>query len=243
MWVDAICINQGDISERNQQVAIMHEIYRSASQVLVWAGSDNGDRIDVAIMMMAEIANRLYRRCAPCASFPCWLLSLPCEDDKEAIITRAYPISPTEFTETQWNAFWSFFQAKWFFRVWVIQEVRQSLNVWLACGDRQIEWSIAALAASWVWSGVPRNYGTHWKKDYFPSYHGFSNTHLMWDKRLSTRREAPFLALLHAARPFEATDARDKVFALLRHDIFQQDTKKSFPSSDYKVRANQPYPA
>lgn len=42
LWIDAICINQGDtdeaIDERNSQVEIMGEIYYKAKQVLVWLG-------------------------------------------------------------------------------------------------------------------------------------------------------------------------------------------------------------
>ncbi|PSN60268.1 hypothetical protein BS50DRAFT_579418 [Corynespora cassiicola Philippines] len=38
MWIDAICINQTDIGERSQQVAIMQEIYQHATRVIVWLG-------------------------------------------------------------------------------------------------------------------------------------------------------------------------------------------------------------
>jgi hypothetical protein len=37
-WIDAICIDQTNILERNQQVAQMGEIYSSASSVLIWLG-------------------------------------------------------------------------------------------------------------------------------------------------------------------------------------------------------------
>lgn len=40
LWIDAICINQGDtddaVTERNGQVAMMGEIYLKAARVLVW---------------------------------------------------------------------------------------------------------------------------------------------------------------------------------------------------------------
>ncbi|KAK4195880.1 heterokaryon incompatibility protein-domain-containing protein [Triangularia verruculosa] len=36
LWIDAICINQADIQERNQQVQLMRTIYRRAKCVLVW---------------------------------------------------------------------------------------------------------------------------------------------------------------------------------------------------------------
>lgn len=40
IWVDAICINQEDIHERNHQVRIMNSIYRRARRVRVWIGHD-----------------------------------------------------------------------------------------------------------------------------------------------------------------------------------------------------------
>ncbi|KAK0751268.1 heterokaryon incompatibility protein-domain-containing protein [Schizothecium vesticola] len=37
-WIDAICINQDDIQEKNRQIRIMPHIYFCASAVLVWLG-------------------------------------------------------------------------------------------------------------------------------------------------------------------------------------------------------------
>ncbi|RYP13688.1 hypothetical protein DL765_006770 [Monosporascus sp. GIB2] len=38
LWIDAICINQHDIPERNSQVALMGFIYSNAERVLCWLG-------------------------------------------------------------------------------------------------------------------------------------------------------------------------------------------------------------
>ena len=35
-WIDAICINQGDIQERNNQVQLMRRIYLNAKTVRIW---------------------------------------------------------------------------------------------------------------------------------------------------------------------------------------------------------------
>jgi Heterokaryon incompatibility protein (HET) len=43
LWVDALCINQNDIDERNAQVRIMADIYRDAKRVLVWLGESSRD--------------------------------------------------------------------------------------------------------------------------------------------------------------------------------------------------------
>ena len=34
LWVDAVCINQADIEELNQQVALMRDVYTNASRVV-----------------------------------------------------------------------------------------------------------------------------------------------------------------------------------------------------------------
>ena len=38
IWIDAVCINQEDIAERSEQVAMMGEIYKRAARVVVWLG-------------------------------------------------------------------------------------------------------------------------------------------------------------------------------------------------------------
>lgn len=40
LWIDAICINQRDIAEKNHQVMQMRAIYLGAKQVLVWLGEE-----------------------------------------------------------------------------------------------------------------------------------------------------------------------------------------------------------
>lgn len=41
LWIDALCIDQSDISERGHQVSIMTQIYSSAMSVIVWLGVGN----------------------------------------------------------------------------------------------------------------------------------------------------------------------------------------------------------
>jgi hypothetical protein len=41
LWVDAVCINQGDISKRGHQVRLMRSIYKNATKVLIWIGEDS----------------------------------------------------------------------------------------------------------------------------------------------------------------------------------------------------------
>ncbi|KAJ8113454.1 hypothetical protein OPT61_g4415 [Boeremia exigua] len=49
MWVDALCINQRDVEERNAQVLLMRDIYSSAERVLISLGPEHpGDAVVIA---------------------------------------------------------------------------------------------------------------------------------------------------------------------------------------------------
>ncbi|KAK0640610.1 heterokaryon incompatibility, partial [Cercophora newfieldiana] len=38
LWIDAICINQDDIAEKNLHIPQMHLVYQRAASVTVWLG-------------------------------------------------------------------------------------------------------------------------------------------------------------------------------------------------------------
>jgi hypothetical protein len=42
IWVDALCINQSDVAERNEHVKMMGDIYAKAEGVKVWLGEEVG---------------------------------------------------------------------------------------------------------------------------------------------------------------------------------------------------------
>ncbi|OBS22634.1 hypothetical protein FPOA_08967 [Fusarium poae] len=56
LWVDALCINQQDTTERNHQVGMMGGIFRRAERVLVWLGrpSSGWDSSVAGALRMAE---------------------------------------------------------------------------------------------------------------------------------------------------------------------------------------------
>lgn len=41
LWVDCICINQGDVKERSEQIQLITQIFNSATRVLAWLGGKN----------------------------------------------------------------------------------------------------------------------------------------------------------------------------------------------------------
>lgn len=45
MWIDTVCVDQGDDADRSHQVASMADVYCSAQEVLIFLGSPfNGSR-------------------------------------------------------------------------------------------------------------------------------------------------------------------------------------------------------
>ena len=41
LWLDFLCIDQNNLDERASQVGLMREIYRRASEVLIWLGKSS----------------------------------------------------------------------------------------------------------------------------------------------------------------------------------------------------------
>lgn len=58
LWIDALCINQRNISEKNQQVKLMLQIYQKARSVPVWLGMPTGHEPDT-FMALAKFATSL----------------------------------------------------------------------------------------------------------------------------------------------------------------------------------------
>jgi hypothetical protein len=47
LWIDAVCINQNNNTERNAQVSLMAHIYTMASDLIIWLGEDHTRATDL----------------------------------------------------------------------------------------------------------------------------------------------------------------------------------------------------
>jgi hypothetical protein len=58
IWIDAICINQANIKEKQDQIPLMVDIFAKARRVVVWLGEaeDDGDRALEEIRLIGERA-------------------------------------------------------------------------------------------------------------------------------------------------------------------------------------------
>ncbi|KUI62365.1 Heterokaryon incompatibility protein 6, OR allele [Cytospora mali] len=92
MWIDAICINQNDDSERNHQVPLMQRIYSEAAAAVVWLGPSNSDHqvvLEIASYILCEEPhnNGLHAlalredRLSPNSEFPSWVPDFSCSND------------------------------------------------------------------------------------------------------------------------------------------------------------------
>jgi hypothetical protein len=56
LWVDAVCINQGDDGEKQDQIRLMANIYSQASRVVVWLGEAGDESGDSALQEIRRVA-------------------------------------------------------------------------------------------------------------------------------------------------------------------------------------------
>lgn len=62
IWIDAICIDQGNNGERSHQVSMMRDIYSRAESVAIYLGGDKGQHIDTpAGRLMQRLSDERFR--------------------------------------------------------------------------------------------------------------------------------------------------------------------------------------
>ncbi|KAK6063402.1 Heterokaryon incompatibility protein 6, OR allele 6 [Seiridium cupressi] len=131
-WIDALCINQSDDLEKGHQVNAMGRIYSQATCVYVWLGKGNADtrKVQEMVHQLAVIGDT-HAEADGDIDF-----------DKNRDIWDTEPGNPvhlarlgfpTPTTDDDWHALMAFFQRRWFFRVWTIQEIALSKRALIRC--------------------------------------------------------------------------------------------------------------
>ena len=201
-WIDAICINQGDVEERNSQVALMRRIYGSAMQVQVWLGDEDNDSTE-AISLVKKLAHPPKRG--------------PVHPK------TVYPDIPDETKLKNLACLSSLFQRSWWDRVWVRQEVALGYDLSFLCGtasctleeltvtERALEDSLSQLPVDLEQEDVAHILKTIQTKQ-------TGKAEGLLELRGKARRGDEYIdldTLLFHARSCSATDLRDKVFGVL----------------------------
>jgi hypothetical protein len=115
LWIDAICIDQDNNTEKAKQVVCMGWIYERADKVLVWLGPARED--DQIPSVFAILRN--------------WAL-----DSRQSPVKDFRPTPPSMLAPL--NAFIS---RPWFTRRWVLQEVGLAHAVVVHCGHHRLSWA------------------------------------------------------------------------------------------------------
>ncbi|KAH7410054.1 heterokaryon incompatibility protein-domain-containing protein [Phaeosphaeria sp. MPI-PUGE-AT-0046c] len=118
LWIDAICIDQENLSERGHQVKQMGRIYKSASTVLVWLGPDVGNRLGSSATH--DLAQWTKRANMAASSMP---LDLPLQPNSEAYV-----------------AFRAICEQSYWTRMWIIQEIHFAKKALLIVGGETFAW-------------------------------------------------------------------------------------------------------
>jgi hypothetical protein len=242
IWIDQLCINQGDNDEKASQVSMMAEIYPKASKVHVWLGKGNL-RTNHAISLVRDIYNQQYG--SPCAggvACDCKPLTqhvLSSSDLKDSLARKnikernALAVLKHIYSRhlNKWNkenrpgekqqrpemldVMATLFSRPWFQRVWVLQEALSARRTWVHCGKSSAPWEELLAASGWVESETAFSPG----KVTMPSiwFNSAINNQSSTPESASVSRtsQLPFLDVFLHGLHMKATDPRDKIFALL----------------------------
>lgn len=109
LWVDAICIDQSNATEKGHQVAQMGKIYKNAQSVAIWLGKEE---CNAAVNLLEELGRDYVKYGIP-----------------DTVNGKPVDLNPETYACQQellyrhgGGCLSGFFERAWFERVWVIQE-------------------------------------------------------------------------------------------------------------------------
>ncbi|ROV97040.1 hypothetical protein VSDG_04110 [Cytospora chrysosperma] len=132
MWIDSLCIDQGNMEERGRQVANMSHIYWNAPRVVVWLGPEADDS-DWALETLEDIGSRIEID---------WKLAritgvTELDDEQWGDNVTYLPLSGEQAT-----AILELMKRPWFERIWIRQEVfKASEESLVVCGTKAVAWA------------------------------------------------------------------------------------------------------
>jgi ankyrin repeat protein len=198
LWIDGLCINQGDHKEKGHQVQQMSNIYSRAQRVVIWLG-DPTTEMDVFMESMEELDTESIKY-----SRNSWKISDPAWRDIWSTVQRKLRDRHTDLEAQQRDGLESLLWRPWFSRVWILQEVANARAAIIMCGSRSFSARILALAPRLI--GVEPDPHCQSVLDIMP---GRSRQDSWW----SQKRD--FRTILEKFGTSKASDPRDNIYALL----------------------------
>jgi hypothetical protein len=195
IWVDAICTNQLDYSERAIQVKQMREIYCEADRVIVWLG--NGDNRSTNSLRIINKIDSRYQE------------SNREENTEIDLKALHYPlmegINVHEFLSK-----WPIFDVPWFRRTWVVQEICNAKSAKAHCGRDTIAWQLILQVNRCIRS-ASLSMDSSYKALMPPIFEDLFNS-----VTSVTSERIGILEVFIKGLDLDATDPRDKIFAMLQ---------------------------
>jgi hypothetical protein len=215
IWIDAICIDQSNLLERNQQVALMGTLYTKAHRVLVWLGNSSAG-VERALLSLHSILQQ-------CQDVTCDGATLDETLWGGTGAQKHYLYSDDGLPSScDWQALEEFFKSRWFKRMWPIQEVCLAKEAICYYGEHTISWTDIALSARWMYH----------RKYWLTSGKRYAGVDCAAEVRDTIESPMGLYALLQMCIYFEATDPRDKIYGLLG---LIPDSSPGAPAGQYAI--------
>ncbi|KAK4031975.1 heterokaryon incompatibility protein-domain-containing protein [Parachaetomium inaequale] len=246
IWVDAICIDQNKVPERNHQVSIMGDIYRNAARTLVWLGDSRPFYTKKAYAIVEELAaeatSRQYAR--PDLDSNYLLSSLL---GAERIESPNFDRFKDDVSVLHLAC------ASWWLRTWTVQEILLSTEAVIVAGTYSMDWDRFCAGIDYglaigVWNPVLLGVVLDPVVIPYLSMRSLRKQRRSFRQppvsRPSTTAPAPaLLDLLIQCRFRQASDPRDKVYALLGIKDVSQNRQASVLGiePDYGLSASEVY--
>jgi hypothetical protein len=199
LWIDAICINQDDILERNQQIQMMGDIYGIARHTVIYLGESN-DKIDDAFR---EIA----------------LSEFPSKRETQRSVTDGAQRPTLNVKEMEYRQLLAgeLLARPWFTRVWVFQELVLSRDPWVQCGKSRLKWFLfCGFLRRWEADHIFRNPRLETQKRPYELLHSLIDAQTKFHvSKLKGDPRQTVIDILASRRGLEATDPRDIIFGHL----------------------------
>ncbi len=218
LWVDAICINQDDIEEKNAQVRLMGEIYGAARRTLLWLGDGVKQK---SASTIGSARSPVLRILACISTFLLWLANF--------LLGRSLSGTPESHNADDMQDLRNALihtVPSWWERLWTVQEVVRSRDLPDVCfGTWQLRWhDFKSLVKPFARSGEILSSNVQGRTRHIdPSVPEFKALKLQTrldeleelHSTYSTRRTASLLQLSHLNERAMVTDPRDRVYSLL----------------------------
>jgi hypothetical protein len=227
-WIDAICINQRDVEEKNSQVRLMTRLYRASHMVHVWLGeeSDNSTQAMKLIKDLAYLpsspdemeswnyipkkAGQTHRPDGPGRP----MKRLPVHDTT---------VLPDDEKLQNYSASIGLYKRPWFSRVWIRQEVALPEDVTFHCGSDTCNWKDVMRTADILTYLADEYHLPALQQQGLRGVDSFGSCfrtalglyELREEMNLQRDSYGELQALALKWRDCQATDPRDKVFAML----------------------------